>query len=51
MKRLAKSTVPCLELTMATVSVRVGEMIAKELDKPAESKTYWTDSITVSKYL
>ena len=44
-------TIPRLELTAATVSVRVGEMIAKELDKPADSKTYWTDSTTVLKYI
>ena len=44
-------TIPRLELTAATVSVRVGEMIAKELDEPAESKTYWTDSTTVLKYI
>ena len=44
-------TIPPLELTAATVSVRVGEMIAKELDEPAESKTYWTDSTTVLKYI
>ena len=44
-------TIPRLELTAATVSIRVGEMIAKELDEPAESKTYWTDSTTVLKYI
>ena len=44
-------TIPRLELTAATVSVKVGEMIAKELDEPAESKTYWTDSTTVLKYI
>ena len=44
-------TIPRLELTAATVSVRVDEMIAKELDEPAESKTYWTDSTTVLKYI
>ena len=43
--------IPRLELTAATVSVKVGEMIAKELDEPAESKTYWTDSTTVLKYI
>ena len=43
--------IPRLELTAATVSVRVGEMIAKELDEPAESKTYWTDSTTVLNYI
>ena len=44
-------TIPRLELMAATVSVRVGEMIARELDEPAESKTYWTDSNTVLKYI
>ena len=44
-------TIPCLELTAATVSVRVGEMIARELDKPPERKTYWADSTTVLKYI
>ena len=44
-------TISHLELTAATVSVRVGEMISKELDKPAECKTYWTDSTTVLKYI
>ena len=44
-------TIPRLELTAATVSAGVGEMIAKELDEPAESKTYWTDSTTVLKYI
>lgn len=32
--------IPCLERSAATVSVRVGDMIAKELDEPVESKTY-----------
>lgn len=45
------TTIPRLELTAATVSVRVGELIAEELDEPVESKTYWTDSTTVLKYI
>jgi len=44
-------TIPRLELTAATVSVQVGEMIARELDEPVESKIFWTDSTTVLKYL
>ena len=44
-------TIPRLELTAATVSVRVGEMVARELDEPVERKTYWTDSTTVLKYI
>ena len=45
------TTIPRLELTAATVSVRVGEMISNELDEPVEIKTYWTDSTTVLKYI
>ena len=45
------TTIPRLELTATTVSVRVGEMIGNELDEPVESKTYWTDSTTVLKYI
>ena len=44
-------TIPRLELTAATVSVRVGEMIARELDEPVESKLYWTDSTAVLNYI
>ena len=43
-------TIPRLELTAATVSVRVGEMIARELDEPVESNIFWTDSTIVLKY-
>ena len=45
------TTIPRLELTTATVSVRVGEMIGNELDEPVESKTYWTESTTVLKHI
>ena len=44
-------TIPCLELTAATVSVQVGKMIRRELDVPIDSETFWTDSTTVLKYL
>ena len=44
-------TIPRLELTAATVSVRVEETIARESDERADSKTYWTDSTTVLKYI
>ncbi|XP_022797507.1 uncharacterized protein LOC111335779 [Stylophora pistillata] len=44
-------TIPRLELTAATVSVRVGEMIAIEIDEPPESKTYWMDITTVLNYI
>ena len=44
-------TIPHLELTAATVSVRVVEMIARELDEPVNSRHFWTDSTTVLKYI
>ena len=44
-------TIPRLELTAATVSVRVVEMIARELDEPVNSRHFWTDSTTVLKYI
>ena len=44
-------TIPRLELTAATVSVRVVEMITGELDEPVNSRHFWTDSTTVLKYI
>ena len=44
-------TIPRLELTAANVSVRVVEMIARELDEPVNSRHFWTDSTTVLKYI
>ena len=44
-------TIRRLELTAATVSVRVVEMIARELDEPVNSRHFWTDSTTVLKYI
>ena len=44
-------TVPHLELTAATVSVRLGEIMKKELDDKAETIQYHTDSVTVLRYI
>ena len=44
-------TILRLELTTATVSVRVVDMIARELDEPVNSRHLWTDSTTVLKYI
>ena len=44
-------TVPRLELTAATVSVRVGQMLNKELDIKPDSVIYHTDSTTVLRYI
>ena len=44
-------TVPHLELTAATVSVRVGQMLYEELEVKPEAITYHTDSTTVLRYI
>jgi len=44
-------TVPRLELTAATVSVRLGEIIKKQLNDKAETIQYHTDSVTVLRYI
>lgn len=44
-------TVPRLELTAATVSVRVGQMLYEELEVKPETITYHTDSTTVLRYI
>ena len=45
------ATVLRLELTAATVSVRLGEIIKKELDNKAETIQFHTDSVTVLQYI
>jgi len=44
-------TIPRLELTAATVSVRLGEILKKELDKKLDIIQYHTDSVTVLRYI
>ena len=44
-------TIPRLQLTAATVSIRVVEMIARELDEHVNSRHFWTDSTTVLKFI
>ena len=44
-------TILHLELTAATVSVCLLEMIARELDETVNSRHFWTDSTTVLKYI
>ena len=46
-------TIPRLELTAATVSVRLDTLISKELDYPAPlgDTFFWTDSTTVLRYM
>ena len=44
-------TIPRPELTAATVSIRLGEMIKKELDEKPDTVQYHTDSTTVLRYI
>ena len=44
-------TIPRLELTADTVSVRLGEILKKELDDKPETVQYHTDSVTVLRYI
>ena len=44
-------TIPRLELTATTVSVRLGETLKKELDDKTETVQYHTDSVTVLQYI
>ena len=45
------TTVPRLELTAATVAVRIGCVLQQELDMHVDSITYHTDSTTVLHYI
>ena len=44
-------TVPRLELAAATVAVRLGAVVKRELEIPVDSVTFWTDSTTVLRYI
>ncbi|XP_071834278.1 uncharacterized protein [Apostichopus japonicus] len=48
---IKKVTVPRLELTAATLAVKVGQVLQSELSIPLKSTTYWTDSTTVLLYV
>jgi hypothetical protein len=45
------TTIPRLELTAATVSIHLGQMLMNELDNKPDSITYHTDSTTVLHYI
>ncbi|XP_070566165.1 uncharacterized protein [Ptychodera flava] len=45
-----KITIPHLELTAATVAVRMNRMLEKELDIKNDKVYFWTDSTSVIKY-
>ena len=44
-------TIPRAELTAATVSVRMNKLMTTELEIPIHDTVYWTDSMTVLKYI
>ncbi|CAC5383130.1 unnamed protein product [Mytilus coruscus] len=48
---LKQVTIPRLELTAATVAVRTNKMILKELEIPVQRSNFWTDSMTVLRYI
>ncbi|XP_043234098.1 uncharacterized protein LOC122387733 [Amphibalanus amphitrite] len=44
-------TIPRLELTAATVAVRLDAQLKRELEVAVDSTTFWTDSSTVLRYI
>ena len=44
-------TIPRLELTAATIAVKVNNMLAKELQLKVDEVHYWTDSMSVLQYI
>lgn len=44
-------TIPRLELTAATLAVRMANMVRRELDFQINKTTFWTDSTAVLKYI
>lgn len=48
---LKQLTIPRLELTAATLSVKLDTMIRRELDIPIRESIFWTDSTIVLQYI
>ena len=48
---LKQVTIPRLELTAATVAVRTNKMIISELEIPIDHSYFWTDSMSVLRYI
>ncbi|XP_076122855.1 uncharacterized protein LOC143102946 [Alosa pseudoharengus] len=48
---LKKVTVPRLELTAAVIAVKVDRLLRREMDTTLEESVFWTDSLTVLRYL
>ncbi|XP_014669750.1 PREDICTED: uncharacterized protein LOC106810811 [Priapulus caudatus] len=43
--------IPRLELTVATLSIKLDNMIRRDLELPVGESVFWTDSMTVLKYI
>ena len=48
---LKSLSVPRLELTAATLAVKLDKMLRKELDVPINRSVFWTDSTSVLRYI
>ena len=48
---LKQMSIPRLELAAATVSVRLNRLLKNELEIPIDKITFWTDSMTVLRYI
>ena len=48
---LKEKTIPRLELTADTVSVRLNKILTKKLELSMDRFTFWTDSMTVIRYI
>ena len=48
---LKQMTIPRLELAAATLSVGLNKMLKKELEMTIDNITFWTDSMTVIRYI
>jgi len=48
---LKSPTIPRLELTLATVAIKMDKLLKKELELELHDSIFWTDSATVLKYL
>ncbi|XP_071094674.1 uncharacterized protein [Haliotis cracherodii] len=48
---LKKMTIPRMELTAATVAVRLGKLLTRELQYKIDETFFWTDSMSVLRYI
>ncbi|XP_076852605.1 uncharacterized protein LOC143506910 [Brachyhypopomus gauderio] len=48
---LKKVTVPRMELTAAVIAVKVDKLLRREMETTVEESVFWTDSMTVLRYI